>query len=164
MCRVRASIIFAVVVVSGSVALQATRAQLSPVNSLPDSAKPAELGSLKICLRLEDHSPFTGAAQVRAFPQQGYELLGGWDRAKGEVVFYALPAGTYLVDVNAPGFSGRYSRDHANGRNRCANRGCENGSCKVGSGNHGGAEPAGAFRRRAATGGCNSSKCEREAS
>jgi hypothetical protein len=73
-------------------------------NALVDSTKIAVLSTLKISLRLEDETPFLGAATVRLLPEQGYELLGARDEAKGNVLFYAVAAGKYSVDVSAPGF------------------------------------------------------------
>ena len=65
---------------------------------------------MKVSLRLEDETPFLGAAHVRVFPEDGDELLGWSDAATGNVMFYAVGAGTYTIEVNAPGF-GRVRMD-----------------------------------------------------
>jgi hypothetical protein len=75
-------------------------AQAPSPNQPSDSALPA---TLRICLRLDDQSPFLGAARVLVLPESGYELLGVRDD-KGEVVFYSVPPGTYTLDVTAPPF------------------------------------------------------------
>jgi hypothetical protein len=67
----------------------------------PDSPAPS---TLRICLRLEDQSPFLGAARVLVLPETGYELLGLRDD-KGEVDFYAVPPGAYTIAVSAAPFS-----------------------------------------------------------
>ena len=70
-------------------------------NRPPDSPAPS---TLRICLRLEDQSPFLGAARVLVLPETGYELLGLRDD-KGEVDFYAVPPGAYTIAVSAAPFS-----------------------------------------------------------
>ena len=88
----------------GTIGSKRAAAQNVPGNSLLEPAKKVELGSLKISLRLEDQTPFLGAAHVRVFPEEGYELLGWSDAATGNVMFYAVRAGSYQIEVNAPGF------------------------------------------------------------
>jgi hypothetical protein len=60
--------------------------------------------TLKICLRLEDQSPFLGVARLRVLPETGDELMGvGNDN--GEIFYYAVAPGTYTLDVIAPPFA-----------------------------------------------------------
>jgi hypothetical protein len=72
-----------------------------PTNLTSDSAASS---TLRICLRLEDQSPFLGAASVLMLPETGYELLGVRDD-KGDVDFYAVPPGAYTIAVAAAPFS-----------------------------------------------------------
>jgi hypothetical protein len=88
--------------------LACPRASLSaqtPAASSPlEFSASNELGSLKISLRLEDETPFQGASTVQVMPVDGYELLGMPEQDKGDVLFFAVGAGQYLVQVTAPGF------------------------------------------------------------
>lgn len=96
--------LFILVLALGNGGSQRATAQNVPGNSLLEPAKKIELGSLKVSLRLEDQTPFLGAAHVRVFPEEGYDLLGWSDAATGNVMFYAVKAGRYQIEVNAPGF------------------------------------------------------------
>lgn len=87
-----------------SVACKTAAGQNVAANPLLETAKKRELASLKVSLRSEDQSPFLGAAQVRVFPKDGYDLLGWADAVTGNVMFYAVTAGEYEIEVNAPGF------------------------------------------------------------
>jgi len=69
-----------------------------------ESTNKSQLASLRVRLRLHDENPFLGVATVRLVPENGYDLLGAWDATKGEMTFYAVGAGTYIVQVTAPGF------------------------------------------------------------
>ena len=81
------------------------RAQEPPqaTNSLPESAKKAEGATVRVCLRLDDGMPFLGEARVRMKASQGEELAGV-EGSMGEYRFANALPGTYLVDVDAPGF------------------------------------------------------------
>jgi hypothetical protein len=72
----------------------------TPNNPLPSVAE----GSLKVSLRLEDESPFVGAADVRLLPSEGYELLGIETGTEGDTLFTGLAAGDYTVEAFAPGY------------------------------------------------------------
>lgn len=102
----RALICLLIMVMCGGAALAQGTTNQSPKNdqSATNDLQKVRLGSLKICLRLEDQTPFLGAVTVHVFPENGYELLGAWDNTKGEADFYAVPAGRYTVEVTAPGF------------------------------------------------------------
>jgi hypothetical protein len=63
----------------------------------------AGTASLRICLRLQDDSPFSGPASVRIMPDEGYEIAGIRE-AEGEMLFSDVPPGTYTMETNAPGF------------------------------------------------------------
>ena len=64
----------------------------------------AGLATLKICLRMQDDSAFSGSAGVRVMPSEGYEVSGTTTESDGETVFADMVPGTYSVDVSAPGF------------------------------------------------------------
>ena len=60
--------------------------------------------SLKVCLRLEDGSSFTGLANVRVTTPLGFELSGKHLESEGELLFAGTPPGTYAIEASAPGF------------------------------------------------------------
>src|ERR1700740_1475144 len=62
--------------------------------------KPASSGStsLRICLRLQDDSLFSGSANVRVLPSEGYEVAGTME-SEGEMLFPDVPPGTYTVET-----------------------------------------------------------------
>jgi hypothetical protein len=64
----------------------------------------AGLATLKICLRMQDDSAFSGSAGVRVMPSEGYEVSGTSTESDGETVFADMVPGTYSVEVSAPGF------------------------------------------------------------
>jgi hypothetical protein len=53
---------------------------------------------------MEDDSAFGGLATIRVMPGEGYELDGTSTESEGEMVFANITAGTYSVEVSAPGF------------------------------------------------------------
>src|SRR5262245_66647575 len=77
-------------------------AQTSPASAWLDSTSAAPAATLKICLRLEDESPFLGPASVRVTPEQGNELLGMPAGAPGEFLFSGVTSGKYVAVVGAP--------------------------------------------------------------
>jgi len=83
------------------ICVSAAAAQEQSPGQFSDSAS---LSTLKVCLRLEDQSPFLGAARILVLPESGYELLGARDD-QGEVIFYAVPPGAYTLNVTAAPFS-----------------------------------------------------------
>jgi hypothetical protein len=60
--------------------------------------------SLKVCLRLDDESPFRGFATVRVLSKEGQEVQGDPAASDGELVFSGMPLGSYTVEAVAPGF------------------------------------------------------------
>ena len=80
-------------------------AQTSPATALLDSSPPVGQATLKICLRLEDETPFLGAATVRVAPEQGNELLGMPADGPGEYLFSGVTSGQYAAFVSAPGYA-----------------------------------------------------------
>lgn len=98
--------LFVLIGMTGGNAWQRATAQEIARNSLLETAKKADLGSLKISLKLDDQTPFLGAAIVHVLPDAGVELLGLADKTAGTVSFYAVEPGNYDVVVDAPGFSG----------------------------------------------------------
>lgn len=60
---------------------------------------------LKIRLRTQDDSPFSGIANLRVVTHQGSELSGAKSDSEGEIIYSALPPGTYSIDASAPGFA-----------------------------------------------------------
>jgi hypothetical protein len=83
-------------------------AQGPPVAPLtfPPANSPAnaEETSLKVRLRLEDESPFLGAANVSLLPDDGYEIIGTPTGTDGETQFSGMPPGKYIVETSAPGY------------------------------------------------------------
>jgi len=87
-------------------ALAATlSAQTAPGPALLESKSAGPLATLKICLRLEDESPFLGPATVRVSPEEGNELLGMPAGAPGEFLFSGVTSGKYVAVVGAPGYT-----------------------------------------------------------
>jgi hypothetical protein len=87
----------------------ALNAQDPPITStsgatLLDPKSVPVTGSLKVCLRLEDETPFVGSAVVRVLPFEGSELLGFPAGAIGEFLFSGVSSGKYLIAIGAPGF------------------------------------------------------------
>jgi hypothetical protein len=82
---------------------------------VPESIAPAHLASeanrrsgaaiLKICIRNQDDSPFSGVASVHVVSGLGSEATGkNSDTEEGETEYSDLPAGAYSIQVSAPGF------------------------------------------------------------
>src|SRR5262249_9016472 len=80
-------------------------AQTAPGPALLESKSAGPLATLKICLRLEDESPFLGPAIVRVSPEEGNELLGMPAGAPGEFLFSGVTSGKYVAVVGAPGYT-----------------------------------------------------------
>jgi hypothetical protein len=59
---------------------------------------------LKICLRLENGTPFGGVMRVRLLPSEGDEVAGDPTGSDGETIFRNLRLGTYFLEASAPGF------------------------------------------------------------
>jgi len=79
-------------------------AQDLPPRPLLEPSPQPNLSRLKVCLRLQDETPFPGAAEVQVLPDEGYELEAtGWEHS-GEWVFAGVAPGKYIVEVSAPGF------------------------------------------------------------
>ncbi|HSC45991.1 MAG TPA: carboxypeptidase-like regulatory domain-containing protein [Candidatus Acidoferrum sp.] len=89
-----------------ALAAQTTAAQSAPAPAMLDPNAPVGMATLKVCLRLEDESPFLGAALVRVIPDQGNELLGINGDGQGEYLFSGITSGKYTVEVTSPGFRG----------------------------------------------------------
>ena len=83
-------------------------AQDSPVEPLtfPHADSPADAAdaSLKVRLRVEDESPFLGAARVSLLPDDGYEIIGTPTGTDGETQFSGILPGKYIVETSAPGY------------------------------------------------------------
>jgi len=83
----------------------AVAAAQEPSAASPATSKPnVPLASLKICLRLQDDTPFLGTVNVRVTPEEGYELVGSPSRTPGDYLFPEVTPGKYFVEVSAPGF------------------------------------------------------------
>jgi len=65
--------------------------------------KSGEAALLKVCLRLEDDSPFGGIMHVRLLPVEGEDISGAAG-SDGETMFTGLQPGTYFLEASAPGF------------------------------------------------------------
>ena len=68
------------------------------------SPKSIEAPLLKVCLRLEDDSPFGGIMHVRILPAEGDDISGVPTGSDGETIFRNLQPGTYFLEAIAPGF------------------------------------------------------------
>jgi hypothetical protein len=79
-------------------------AQTSTSALLDSKSAPAN-ATLKVCLRLEDETPFLGPATVRVTPEEGNELLGMSADAPGEFLFSGVTSGKYIAVVGAPGYN-----------------------------------------------------------
>jgi hypothetical protein len=71
--------------------------------TFPHSDSQAD-ASLKVRLRLEDESPFPGAARVSLLPDDGYEIIGTPTGTDGETQFSGMLTGKYIVETSAPGY------------------------------------------------------------
>ena len=89
---------------SASASAPSSAAPPPAASSAADSQKAPGMASLKICLRLEDETPFMGAAEVRVLPEQGNELLGMAGDAAGEFLFAGVTAGKYNILIGAAGY------------------------------------------------------------
>jgi hypothetical protein len=61
--------------------------------------------SLKVRMRLEDETPFVGAATLRIATTQGAVVNGAPTDSEGETLYSHLLPGIYTVEANAPGFA-----------------------------------------------------------
>ena len=59
--------------------------------------------AVRVCLRLQDESPYLGPANVRIVRSEGTEIHGKTE-AQGEMSFPDLEPGTYTLETKAPGF------------------------------------------------------------
>jgi hypothetical protein len=80
-----------------------TMPSLPPIETADPKTTDAA-GSLKVSLRLQDESPFLGAADLRLMPNEGYEVIGTQSGNAGETLFPKLPPGKYFLEVSAPGY------------------------------------------------------------
>jgi hypothetical protein len=94
------AIVLASLVVSMS---DAAGPQKSPQNSSVQVLSGSQPSSLRICLRLEDGSPFIGPATVRVTGTEGRELSGKMG-SEGDVIFPEVHPGAYALETSAPGF------------------------------------------------------------
>jgi len=84
-----------------------SRAQDIPIPNPPEpqpSPALSAMASLRVCLRLEDETPFLGSAAVRVQPEQGNELLGIPADGPGEFLFSGINSGNYDIFINSPGY------------------------------------------------------------
>ena len=91
-----------------SVVLRPMSAAASPQESSQVQAAASSpvvgTATLKICLRLQDESPFSGAADLRVRSSLGSELAGTKSESDGETLFSNLLPGTYSIEAASPGF------------------------------------------------------------
>jgi hypothetical protein len=104
MCRVPlfeySAVLLALLLPFGRVSAQ----QLSKESRSAQPSNNPAARSLKICLRLQDDSPFSGLASVHVMPNEGYEAIGTTSESEGEMIFPDIQPGTYMVEAGAPGF------------------------------------------------------------
>jgi tetratricopeptide (TPR) repeat protein len=74
------------------------------MRSAASSSTEKASAALRVCLRMEDDSPFLGSASVIVKPSDGPELVGSPNGSDGETTFSQLLPGTYMVEASAPGF------------------------------------------------------------
>lgn len=79
-----------------------TRAQNASKGILPSQPGTA---SLKVRLRLEDDTPFTGATNLSVAALQGAPVPGASTETEGEMLYSHLQPGIYVVEADAPGFT-----------------------------------------------------------
>lgn len=79
-------------------------AQEPSANTQAEAKPQPALASLKVCLRLQDDTPFLGTVSVRVLPEEGYELIGTPAQTPGDYLFPEVAPGKYFVEVSAPGF------------------------------------------------------------
>ena len=72
------------------------------------AASPTQTQSevLKVTLRMPDDSAFSGKASIRVTPGAGPELAGTPSGSDTDMIFAGASAGTYTIEVSAPGFLG----------------------------------------------------------
>jgi hypothetical protein len=90
----------ALLVLPGHAHSQQSSAPASPSQTLstPDTA------SLRVCLRLEDETPFRGFSDVRVMTSDGREIQNVAAASDGELFYTGVPIGSYVVEAVAPGF------------------------------------------------------------
>lgn len=76
----------------------------APQNSNDGHSTRKNSASLRVRLRMEDGSPFSGLSSVRAVLSRGDEIVGSPTGADGETIFADMPPGTHTVEATAPGF------------------------------------------------------------
>jgi hypothetical protein len=76
----------------------------NPPPALFNSKSDLPAATLKVCLRLQDETPFLGPATVRVMPEEGNELLGMPADVPGEYLFSGVTSGKYVAVVGAPGY------------------------------------------------------------
>ena len=99
--RVLLSLVALIVFVLASGRVSARQASRE---GLAVSPKSIEAPLLKVCLRLEDDSPFGGIMHVRILPAEGNDISGVPTGLDGETIFRNLQPGTYFLEAIAPGF------------------------------------------------------------
>lgn len=72
---------------------------------LPDPSPQSAHASLKICLRQQDDSAFSGLATIRLTSAAGTEITGRSTESDDQTIFPDLAPGSYVVEVAAPGFT-----------------------------------------------------------
>jgi hypothetical protein len=78
--------------------------QSSAPASSAQTLSTTETASLRICLRLQDESPFRGFSDVRVMTNEGNEIQNVASASDGELLYTGVPLGAYLVEAVAPGF------------------------------------------------------------
>jgi hypothetical protein len=71
----------------------------------PDPSPQSAHASLKICLRQQDDTGFSGLATIRLTSPTGADIAGHRVEADDQMIFTELAPGNYLVEASAPGFT-----------------------------------------------------------
>jgi hypothetical protein len=86
-------------------AVVAASPQTSTTTVVAAESAPSGSATLKICLRGQDDSPFSGATNLRVRSSQGLEIPEAKSELEGETLYPDLPPGTYSIEASAPGFA-----------------------------------------------------------
>src|SRR5579863_1385297 len=73
--------------------------------ALPENSTQSVHASLKVCLRQQDDTVFSGLATIRLTSPDGSEITGRAAKFDNQTIFQNLAPGNYSVEAVAPGFT-----------------------------------------------------------